>query len=322
MTAKGVEDTAFYLYNRLVVAERGRRRPRPVRLHRSRAFHGASADRARRWPHTMLATSTHDNKRSEDVRARIDVLSEMPAAWRLALRRWSRMNRAHKRAGRRRAGALAQRRVPALPDAARHLAAGALDDAALAALSRAHRAVHVKAVREAKVHTSWIEGNAAYEAALARSCARCSPAGDNLFLDDLRAAVRRHRVVRIAERPLAGAAQVHLARRARHLPGQRDLELSLVDPDNRGPVDYALRRARLASLRALEQNGGAEHDSIRAGCSLAVRCRAKLWVALRALGLRRERAKLFADGDYRPIEAVGERAKHVVAYARNHGAMA
>ena len=91
--AKGVEDTAFYRYNRLVSLNEVGGDPRQFGI-TSRAFHGASADRAAHWPHTMLATSTHDNKRSEDVRARIDVLSEMPGAWRAAsLRRWSRMNR-------------------------------------------------------------------------------------------------------------------------------------------------------------------------------------------------------------------------------------
>ena len=87
--AKGVEDTAFYRYHRLVSLNEVGGDPRRFGISVA-AFHAASQDRAKRWPHTLLATSTHDSKRSEDVRARIDVLSEMPAAWRLNLRRWRR----------------------------------------------------------------------------------------------------------------------------------------------------------------------------------------------------------------------------------------
>ena len=96
VTAKGVEDTAFYRYHRLVSLNEVGGDPDCFGFTIT-AFHGASRDRARHWRHTMLATSTHDNKRAEDVRARIDVLSEIPAAWRLEVRRWSRLNRHRKR---------------------------------------------------------------------------------------------------------------------------------------------------------------------------------------------------------------------------------
>ena len=96
VTAKGVEDTSFYIYNRLVSLNDVGGDPTAFGYSVA-GFHGASADRAAKWPHTMIATSTHDNKRSADVRARINVLSEMSAAWRLQLRRWSRMNRRRKR---------------------------------------------------------------------------------------------------------------------------------------------------------------------------------------------------------------------------------
>src|SRR5262249_46627456 len=92
VTAKGLEDTSFYIYNRLASLNEVGGEPRRFG-YSVEAFHAASIDRARHWPHTMLATSTHDNKRAEDVRVRIDVLSEMSAEWRLALRRWNRINR-------------------------------------------------------------------------------------------------------------------------------------------------------------------------------------------------------------------------------------
>src|SRR5690606_33514928 len=95
VAAKGVEDTALYRFNRLVSLNEVGSEPDSFGIS-VKAFHAANADRAANWPHTMLATSTHDNKRSGDVRARIDVLSEMPAAWRLLLRRWRLMNRSRR----------------------------------------------------------------------------------------------------------------------------------------------------------------------------------------------------------------------------------
>src|SRR6185295_19516875 len=95
VNAKGLEDTAFYRYHRLVSLNEVGGDPQHFGFTLS-AFHGASHDRATRWPHTLLTTSTHDSKRSEDVRLRINVLSELPAAWRLAVRRWSRINRSKK----------------------------------------------------------------------------------------------------------------------------------------------------------------------------------------------------------------------------------
>ncbi len=319
VAAKGIEDTAFYTFNRLVsLNDVG---GDPDRFGTTvRAFHRAAAERAQRWPATLIATSTHDNKRSEDVRARIDVISEMPAAWRLAVRRWSRMNRTHKRAvddrpapSRNDEYLLYQTLVGSLPPTA-------LDAAALDAYRKRIIAYMTKAAREAKVNTAWMTINDEYEKALASFVeAALRGPGEGPFFDDLVAALPP-----FAWFGLLNSLSMSLLKFTQ--PGVPDiyqgceiLDLSLVDPDNRRPVDFAERRARLASLCALEQIDGAElARSVRALFASPYDGRAKLWVALRALGLRRERAKLFADGDYRPIEAVGERAKHVIAYARSH----
>ncbi len=140
--AKGVEDTALYRYNRLVSLNDVGGDPTEFGFPVAR-FHRASAHRARYWPHTMLATSTHDNKRSEDVRARIDALTEMPAGWRLQLARWQPHERGPQGDGGRPARALAQRRVPALPGAAGH-ACRARRAQGHGGISRPHRRLHAE----------------------------------------------------------------------------------------------------------------------------------------------------------------------------------
>jgi (1->4)-alpha-D-glucan 1-alpha-D-glucosylmutase len=313
VAAKGVEDTAFYRYLRLAsLNEVG---GDPARFGVTvRAFHGASADRCARWPHTMLATSTHDHKRSADVRCRIDVLSEMPAAWRLLLRRWSRMNRMHR--GRLDGGApapspadeylLYQTLIGTLP-------AGGLDEAGLAPYRERIRQYMVKAAREAKTHTSWISPDEAYEAALdgfvGGLLGRLAP---NLFLDDLTAQVRT-----LAWYGALNSLSTTLLKFTS--PGVPDIyqghevvKLTLVDPDNRQPVDYPHHAERLAALGALDpadagELAAAPHDG-----------RAKLWITWRLLALRRAQPALFRDGDYLALKTGGRHAEHVVAFARRH----
>jgi (1->4)-alpha-D-glucan 1-alpha-D-glucosylmutase len=253
------------------------------------------------------------------VRARIDVISEMPAAWRLAVRRWSRMNRSHKRTvdgrpapSRNDEYLLYQTLVGSLPVDA--------DPAALAAYRERIIAYMTKAAREAKVDTAWMTINDEYEKALASFVeAALRGPGEGSFFDDLVVALRP-----FAWFGLLNSLSMSLLKFTQ--PGVPDiyqgceiLDLSLVDPDNRRPVDFALRRARLSSLRRLEEKQGDERaEAVRTLFASPYDGRAKLWVALRALALRRERATLFADGDYQPIEADGARAKHIVAYARRH----
>ncbi len=315
--AKGVEDTAFYRYFPLAsineVGTDGDAFGFPVS-----AFHGVSSARAEQWPHTMLATSTHDNKRSEDVRTRIDVLSEAPGVWRLLVRRWARMNRTRKRKAE---GERAPSRndeyllyqtligtLPVdLPDA------GALDDYR----ERIERYM-VKAVREAKVHTSWLNVNEPYETAVIEFVrGLLGRVEGNLFLDDLRAQARG-----IAWFGMLNSLSMALLKFTS--PGIPDIyqgnelgDLSLVDPDNRRPVDYDLRRRLLDELKAAAEAPGFA-DTVRTYAQNAADGRAKLWVTWRALGLRRQHPDLFQLGDYTPLSVEGPRASHVIAYARRH----
>ncbi len=313
VAAKGVEDTAFYRYTRLAsLNEVG---GDPARFGVTvRAFHGASADRCARWPHTILATSTHDHKRSEDVRNRIDVLSEMPAAWRLSLRRWSRMTRTHR--------SKLDDGTPAPSPADEYLLyqtllgtlpADGLDEASLAPYRERIQQYMLKAAREAKTHTSWINPDEAYETALlgfvGGLLGRLQP---NLFLDDLR--VQAQRLAWFGA--LNSLSTTLLKFTSPGVPdlyqGHEVISLTLVDPDNRQPVDYdALAR----SLDALE---GLDIAQLPALVAAAHDGRAKLWIAWRLLALRRERPALFRDGDYVPLDVVGAHAEHVVAFARRH----
>jgi len=294
--AKGVEDTAFYNFNRLVSLNEVGGDPGAFGVG-VEEFHRACAETQTRWPRTMLATSTHDTKRSEDVRARLDLLSEIPERWAGAVHRWSVRNARHRRGDwpdRNAEYLFYQTVVGAWPiDAARVTAYMA------------------KATREAKTQTSWTSPNEAYEQAL-RAFVESSMA-DRAFTADLEAFLA----------PLIAAGRVNsLAQTLLKLttPGIPDIyqgtelwDLSLVDPDNRRPVDYALRRRLLAELeRATPAEIMARMDD---GLP-------KLWVTRQALRLRRRRPELFGpEGVYSPLAATGDRSGHVVAFARGEGAV-
>jgi (1->4)-alpha-D-glucan 1-alpha-D-glucosylmutase len=312
--AKGLEDTTFYVYNRLVSLNDVGGDPGEFGFPPAR-FHKASAHRARHWPHTMLATSTHDNKRSEDVRARIDAISEMVGEWRLQLRKWSRMNAERKT------------EVDGMPAPSRNdeyllyqILLGSFPERALPGEMKEYAkridAYMQKATREAKIRTSWANANAAYEEATSRFVhALLEERPGNPFLEDLRLAVK----------PVAWAGYLNgLSMTAIKLasPGVPDIyqgnetwDFSLVDPDNRRPVDYARREAMLARMEALvaplEGALAAMLESLDDG-------RAKLYVLWRMLQLRREREALFRSGGYTAVRATGALSRHLVAFARRH----
>jgi (1->4)-alpha-D-glucan 1-alpha-D-glucosylmutase len=317
VAAKGVEDTAFYRYNRLVSLNEVGGNPAQFGFTVA-AFHGASQDRAARWPYTMLATSTHDTKRSEDVRVRIDVLSEMPAAWRLRLRQWSRINRSRKRRVDEQPAPSANDEYLLYQTLLGSWPTEPLDDAALAAYRERIQAYMLKAVREAKLHSSWINPNGDYERAVTDFVQSLLGRLDgNRFLDDF-VPVQRH---------LAWLGMLNgLSQTAIKLasPGVPDIfqgcelwDFSLVDPDNRRPVDYALRRALLAEVRALQQQPPDERGArLRSLLQEPLDGRSKLYVTYCGLRLRREREALFKRGDYTPLSTEGERGSHLVAFAR------
>lgn len=324
VAAKGVEDTAFYRYFPLASLNEVGGEPAIFGMS-TEAFHEASADRCRRWPHTLLATSTHDNKRSEDVRNRINVLSEMPTPWRQALRRWR--GRHHVL----RQSLMAGGAPPDAPSYADEyllyqtllgtVPAAGLDEAALPAYRERILAYTLKAAREAKRHTRWTKPVAAYEEALAGFVrGLLERVEGNAFLDELQALGR--------ELAWFGALNsLSLTLLKYGSPGVPDLyqgnelmDLSLVDPDNRRPVDFALRARWLDELIAMAGEGDAGLPArVTALAQAPHDGRAKLWLVWRLLSLRREQPGLFRGGSYRGLAATGAQADHVVAFERRHG---
>lgn len=325
VAAKGIEDTAFYVYNRLVslneVGGDPARFGLPVAV-----FHQQNLERQARWPCSMTTLATHDTKRGEDTRARINVLSELPREWRSKLARWSTLNKRRKSdvdgqpaPDRNEEYLLYQTLVGAWPfePADRPMA-----PAEIAAFRERVVQYMQKATKEAKVNTSWVNPNQAWDEAVSRFVrAILEPSKDNRFLDDFRAFQRR-----VAGFGVWNSLSQTLLKLAG--PGVPDTyqgtelwDFSLVDPDNRRPVDYERRRALLARLVA---RAGELADAPGALARELVGQRAdgtiKLHLVHRTLTFRRARPHLFgAEGAYVPLEAVGFRREHVCTFARCAG---
>ncbi|MGR9014584.1 MAG: malto-oligosyltrehalose synthase, partial [Gammaproteobacteria bacterium] len=318
--AKGLEDTSAYIYHRLLSLNEVGGDPRRFGITLT-AFHRANQARAKDWPHAMLATSTHDTKRSEDVRARLNVLSEIPAAWRLALRHWSHANRSlkHKANG---------MPVPTANDEYFIYQTllgiwphGEPDANEMARFSVRLAEYLVKAVREAKVNSSWMNPNTDYEEGiLAFADALIKGPAEGEFLSDFLPFQRR-----IARFGLFNSLSQTLIKLT--VPGVPDIyqgcelwDFSLVDPDNRRPVDFGCRRILLDSLQAIAaldpQQRGAE---VRALCSTPEDGRGKLLVVKSALALRKRWPEVFLHGTYLPLAVKGEHSSRLCAYARIAG---
>jgi len=317
VAAKGVEDTAFYRSVRLlplneVGGDPGRFGTPPAEFHRQ------NARRAARRPNAMLATATHDAKLGEDVRARLAVLSELPTEWRAALARWSRLNRRHRPQTLVKLPAdtteylLYQTIVGAWPI---ELLDGELDAAALAAFADRVAAYLVKASREAKLQTSWAHPNEAYEATLDRLVRGVlDPDRSGAFLAAVRAFARE-----LAPAALTNTlTQVVLKVTSPGVPdtyqGAELWDLALVDPDNRRPVDFALRARALREIDDRLAAGTPRADVVADLLRSWPDGRLKLYVLTTLLRRRAELA--WPDDAYLGLTANGAGAEHVVAFAR------
>jgi (1->4)-alpha-D-glucan 1-alpha-D-glucosylmutase len=318
--AKGLEDTTFYVYNRLVSlnevgGDPGRFGQTPAGLHRY------LQQRQARWPASMSATSTHDTKRSEDVRARIDVLSEMPDEWLQALGRWSQLNGSHR---------VQLDEDTTAPDPNEEyllyqtlLGAWPLDPYTPEEYARFVQRIQEylrKALHEAKVHTSWTNPDPAYDQAIDQFVAKVlDPKSSPDFLGDFRGF--QHELSHFGL--LNALSQVLLKAAA---PGVADVyqgtelwDFSLVDPDNRRPVDFELRRRLLADLDARAADAG-PHLARFAAELLRNKENGliKLYLLSRVLRWRRAHPGLLSGGTYVPIEFTGPQADHLFGFLRQY----
>lgn len=314
VTAKGVEDTAFYRYYPLASLNEVGMDPERFGVS-VEEFHKKNQERGQQWPHTLLATFTHDTKRSEDVRARINVLSENAEGWRQALYRWQDYNSSKKIR-------LNKRNVP--DNNEEYLLYQTLIGSwPLYPMDASARAQYIdridkymnKALKEAKIHTSWINVNEEYEKGVQGFIHKIlAPDSSNRFLTDFINYVRP--IMRAGL--FNSLAQILLKMTTPGIPdfyqGSELWEFTLVDPDNRRPVDYSNRRHLLQELK--EQ---ARQDC----CALVSQLMEtpedgliKLYLTMQGLGFRRDHADLFQYGDYVPLQAAGEKSRHIIAFSR------
>ena len=314
VTAKGLEDTAFYRFYPLASLNEVGGEPALIGVPLER-FHERNRDRQETWPHTLSATSTHDTKRGEDTRARINVLSEIPEEWNRALHRWRELNRGLK-------GSLEGAEAPDANE--EYLIYQTLvgtwplegvSDESRGDYTRRLQEYMRKALKEAKLHTSWINPNEEYERAAADFVASLlDPSVSGDFINDF------GEFQRLTARAglLNSLSQTLLKTTAPGVPdfyqGTELWAFTLVDPDNRRPVDYELRRQLLASMRDVCE--GDVSEFVEGLLEQHEDGRVKLYVTSRALNFRRGRAALFARGEYVPLRASGRRAASVVSFAR------
>ncbi len=316
LMAKGFEDTVLYIYNKLISLNEVGGNPNRFGVTPGE-FHAFARERAARRPLTMNATATHDMKRGEDVRARINVLSELPREWQNALKYWQRINKSAK--------SVRLQNGEYMPDAndeyfiyqtiiGTYPFAG--DDMSQY-VSRVKEYI-IKAIREAKVHTAWIKSDTEYEEACAAFIETLLEKGDqNRFLQEFLPFQRR-----IAFHGMLNSlSQTLIKITAPGIPdfyqGAELWDLSMVDPDNRRPVDYEKRKRMIAEVRGLETPR--LPDFIQRVLESPENGLVKLFLITRALRARNRHRAAFESSNYMPLEIEGAYRANCIAYARHDG---
>ncbi|UFS70450.1 malto-oligosyltrehalose synthase [Geomonas sp. RF6] len=312
--AKGMEDTSFYMYNRLISLNEVGGDPDRFGLSLEE-FHAQNVERVQSVPHALLATTTHDTKRSEDARIRINVLTEIPDEWTGAVTRWSKANRRHKK--------IVDNDV--IPNANKEyllyqtlMGAWPLnydDPEEFGRFTQRIQLYMQKALREAKEHTSWINPNEPYEQAVSQFVDEVL--ADRTFIDDAKIFARQ-----VAWCGMYASLSMTLLKLT--CPGVPDFyqgselwDLRLVDPDNRQPVDFEHRTALLAELKdAMSQQGSA--STAQGLAENPEDGKVKLFLISKVLQFRKAHEELFGSGNYTPLEVAGARAQEVCAFSRRH----
>ena len=305
--AKGLEDTTFYRYFRLVSLNEVGGDPGKFGV-RVEEFHEHNLRKQERWPHAMLASATHDTKRGEDLRARVNVLSEIPKEWERTVKRWSEMNSSH----RGKAGPTRNDEYLFYQTLVGGWTRESSSPEALSEFTERMEAYMLKAAKEAKLETTWTEQNAEYEKALSEFVKCALDARNENFLKDVEAFANR--IGRFGY--INSLVQTVLKLTAPGVPdiyqGTEFWDYSLVDPDNRRPVDFDQRK------NTLEQVAGSEGalESVKSWLEHPEGGELKMLVIQRTLQFRRGHPELFEDGRYVPLRAEGAKGEHVVAFAR------
>lgn len=314
IVAKGLEDTALYVYHPLLSLNDVGGNPRPSETTSPEMFFSFLQQRRQKWPNSLNATSTHDTKRSEDVRARLNVLSEIPHEWNERLQRWANLNAKYKEQtgsqhtpDRNEEYYLYQTLVGVWP----------LEQRGFSTLLERVRAHLLKATREAMVHTRWTRPNQVHEDALRKFAARILSPDNAEFLNDF-----RDFETKIAYFGMINGLSQALVKVA--APGVADFnqgselwDLRMVDPDNRGPIDFTIRAGTLKGIAGAEAE--APGSLLRSLLDRWCDGRIKLFLISKALRFRREHAPLFHEGEFLPLQAAGCSAQNVISFVRGTG---
>ena len=315
IVAKGDEDTALYVYYPLLSLNEVGGNPEPSSVMEREQFFNFIQERRQRWPDSLNATSTHDTKLSEDARARLNVLSEIPGEWSTEIAEWSRENEPHKRE-------IDGRKVPdaneeyLIYQALVGIWPAAISD--LPSISQRLQDYALKATREAMVHTRWTEPNAAHEQAVCNFIQKMlSEDESSSFLDRVAKFLPKISYAGM----INGLGQALMKITCPGVPdfyqGSELWNRNLVDPDNRGAVDFQKRTSALQSL--LET---ATIESSEIFSELQTQWpdgRIKLFTIWKALGCRRSHPELFREGDFIPLPAAGEKSEHIISFLRRRG---
>ncbi|WP_036484905.1 malto-oligosyltrehalose synthase [Myxosarcina sp. GI1] len=309
LMAKGVEDTLLYVYNRLLSLNEVGGNPSHFGISLD-LFHQFNQNKVQHWLHGMNATATHDTKRGEDVRARLNVLSEVPQAWETQVNQWRELNQAYKKDG--------------IPDANDEylfyqtlLGTFPFAKEELSDFPQRIKDYILKAVREAKIHTAWLRPDEEYEQAFFNFIDRVLDRSKSKNFWDKFLPFQE----KIAEYGIYNSLSQVLVKNT--APGVPDLyqgaelwELSLVDPDNRRPVNYQQRSDLLAEIKQQKDK------NILDLCQKLIATKAdgkiKLFLTYQLLQTRKEHSEIFQNGNYVPLEVTGKYRNHIIAFARNH----
>jgi (1->4)-alpha-D-glucan 1-alpha-D-glucosylmutase len=314
ITAKGVEDTAIYVYYPLLSLNEVGGNPEPSKTASRESFYKFIDERQKRWPHALNAASTHDTKRSEGVRARLNVLSEIPDDYAQEIATWAGWNEALKET-------VDGRKVPDANE--EYLIYQTLvglwpaDVAELPSIADRLQAYVIKAIREAMINTRWMEPNEPYEQAVSVFLTQILSCKDNpRFSEGVSALVKRIEYAGMMNSLGQTLLKIVCPGVPDFYQGTELWDFHLVDPDNRAGIDYKVRTEALKTLTETQDKG---IPQIAADVSSNWQDgRIKLFMIWRALGCRRVESDLFRSGEFVPLEVAGERSEHVIAFLRRH----